>query len=86
MAFVPDEVAAGVTEVLAGLGVTIRSERLGDRLVLHAGGLAVSIGPVSSGPGTELFGPRTLLVVSGEGDLVEPLKAAIRTRFLRVMG
>jgi len=86
MAFAPDEVAAGVTEVLERLGVATRSERRGDRLVLRADGLVVSIGPVSSGGVTALFGPRTLLVVRGEGDVVEALKAAIRPRFLRVMG
>jgi hypothetical protein len=47
----------------------------------------ITIGPLPDERRTQtLFHPRSLLVLTGEGPLVETLKSAIRVKFLRVTG
>ena len=87
MGFAPAEVAAGVREVLAELAPRAEMDEGGDAWIFRAGEVTVTVAPLAPERAARaLFQPRTLLVIAGEGPLAESIKAAVRTRFMRVMG
>ena len=87
MGFAPAEVAAGVREVLARLAPDAQLDERADTWIFRAGETTVTVAPLAPARAARaLFQPRTLLVIAGEGSLAESIKAAVRTRFMRVMG
>jgi len=87
MGFPPAEVAAGVARVLADSDLPARIEDVGDRRIVRVAGATITIAPLPADRATHtLFGPRTLLVIDGDGPTAERLRAAIRLAFLRVTG
>jgi hypothetical protein len=87
MGFAPGEVAAGVREIFARLAPAAQIDEGADRWTFRAGETTVTVAPLPAERAAHaLFQPRTLLVVAGEGPLAESIRAAVRTRFMRVMG
>jgi len=87
MDFSPAEVVAGIADLLVARAVDAVPERHGTDDVFRLAEVTITIGPLPAARATHaLFHPRTLLVVDGEGPLAESVKAAIRVKFLRVMG
>jgi len=87
MGFPAAEVVAGIGEVLAARGLEARTADEGDGRVFEVGGVRITVGPLPDERRTQtLFHPRSLLVLTGDGPLVETLKTAIRAKFLRVTG
>ena len=87
MGFPPADVAAGVARVLADCDLSARIGDVGDRRVVWVAGATITIAPLPAHRATHtLFGPRTLLVIDGEGPTADRLRAAIRLAFLRVTG
>jgi hypothetical protein len=87
MGFPSAEVAAGVAELLAARGVEARAEVDGEHWTFRARDAVITVGPLPAARVTHaLFQPRTLLVLTGDGDMADTLRSAIREKFLRVMG